>query len=302
MGNDLNRSARSDALMHPSSIGVLRYVSGLPTGRRERRKFLALQVGIDDSRSDGQVLVLSGFVAEAIAWAEFSNKWQERLDVLRWPRFKMSEVNRRFETSEAFRHAEAFYRILEPFPEAFFSIAIDENLVTEACKYCRLPKVYSNPYFVGYWLFLDYFGQSIHMTGVTEPVEVIFDKHDALEYLPQDHLEGYISSVGDKTFGILNKRPRFEKDEDFLPLQAADLASWFVRKYWRDNGSLRNPMKNPFPWKLKGKFYGVTATPDKKEIFRKLGHIREQFIEKYGIPDTDPEGYDFSHLSTKLLR
>jgi hypothetical protein len=293
--------------MHPSAIGVLRYVSGLPSGRRERRSFLALQVGIDDSRSDrtrseGRVLVLSGFVAEAIDWAQFSSKWQERLDTLGWPRFKMSEINRRFNEPEAFRYAEAFYRILEPFPKAFFAIAIDEQLVEEAFEYCKLPKAYKNPYFLAYWLFLDYFGQSIHKTGVREPVEVIFDKQNVLENLPQNHWEEYIASVGDRVFGILNKRPRFETDEDFLPLQAADLASWFVRKYWHENGSLRDPMRNPFPWKLKGKFYGLTATPDKDEISRKLQKIREQFIERYGILEEDAEDHDFSHLSTKLLR
>ncbi|MER9331024.1 DUF3800 domain-containing protein [Mesorhizobium sp. M0488] len=291
-----------DALMHPNAIGVLRYVSGLPTGRRERRRFLALQVGMDDSRSDGRVLILSGFVAEAVDWAQFSNKWQERLDTIGWPRFKMSEVNRRFNEPEAFRHAEAFYRILEPFPKAFFSIGIDEKLVEEAFESCRLPKAYSNPYFLAYWLFLDYFGQSIHVTRVSEPVEVIFDKQNALESLPQNHWEEYVASVGDRTFSILNKRPRFEKDEDFLPLQAADLASWFVRKYWHEKGNLRHPMSNPFPWKLKGTFYGLTATPDKSEISRKLQKIREQFIERYGISEDDAEGYDFSHLSTKLLR
>jgi hypothetical protein len=110
----------SDALMHPSAIGVLRYVSGLPSGRRERRSFLALQIGIDDSRSDGQVLILSGYVGEAADWAQFSNKWQDRLDTLGWSSFKMSEVNRRFNEPEALRHAESFYRILEPFPKSIF--------------------------------------------------------------------------------------------------------------------------------------------------------------------------------------
>jgi hypothetical protein len=186
--------------------------------------------------------------------------------------------------------------------KAFFSIGIDEQLVVEAFERSRLPKVYSNPYFLAYWLFLDYFGQSIHKTGVREPVEVIFDKQEALENLPQNHWDDYVASVGDKTFSILNKRPRFERDEDFLPLQAADLASWFVRKYWKEHGSLREPFASPFPWKLKGTFYGLTATPDKNEIARKLQKIREQFIERYGISEDDAEGYDFSHLSTKLLR
>jgi hypothetical protein len=81
-----------DPLFHPSAIAVLKQVSGLPKSVRDRQQLLALQAFIDDSRSEGAILVLSGYIADAASWAKFSDEWQELLDGLRWDEFKMARL------------------------------------------------------------------------------------------------------------------------------------------------------------------------------------------------------------------
>src|SRR5215208_2476822 len=71
-------------------------VSGLPSGKRERRKLMVLQAYIDDSGSEptDPLFVLGGFVSQAADWAVFSDEWKAVLDIpptLEY--FKMSEAN-----------------------------------------------------------------------------------------------------------------------------------------------------------------------------------------------------------------
>jgi hypothetical protein len=69
-------------------------VSGLPSGKRERRLLLMLQAYMDESYSYGpDVYAVAGFVSTAERWAAFSNEWQQLLAMTpRIRRFKMSEA------------------------------------------------------------------------------------------------------------------------------------------------------------------------------------------------------------------
>ena len=86
-------------------------ISGIPKQRRDRRLLMPMQAFIDDSQSDGEVLVLAGYLARFEQWERFSLDWQELLDMRpRWQRFKMVEVAA---NPDRLERAGWFYRAID---------------------------------------------------------------------------------------------------------------------------------------------------------------------------------------------
>jgi hypothetical protein len=56
---------------------------------------------------------------------------------------------------------------------------------------------------------------------------------------------------------FIGARPRFEKDGDFPPLQAADLLAWWIRR-WESGGDFDIPGYSlRFPWGAQRKMHHV---------------------------------------------
>ena len=70
-----------------------------------------MQAYIDDSMTDGRVLVLGGLIASTDRWKAFSAAWQQCLDDAPWDNFKMSRVWRRC-TGKKLEHAKRHYRTM----------------------------------------------------------------------------------------------------------------------------------------------------------------------------------------------
>src|SRR5437868_7829681 len=72
-------------------------VSGLPSGKRERRKLMVLQTYADDSGNEptSPIFVLAGFIASYEEWAAFSDEWKAALaEPPGLDYFKMKEAER----------------------------------------------------------------------------------------------------------------------------------------------------------------------------------------------------------------
>ena len=50
---------------------------------------------------------------------------------------------------------------------------------------------------------------------------------------------------------LAGRTPRFETDDDFLPLQAADMIAWHARAHWLRHRSLTTGDRLEFSWKSK---------------------------------------------------
>jgi hypothetical protein len=66
--------------------------------------------------------------------------------------------------------------------------------------------------------------------GIEEPIDFIFDNQNEKTAI----LNGwdlYRASAPERIHKLLGAMPRFEDDEQFLPLQAADMLAWWCRKW-----------------------------------------------------------------------
>src|ERR1700746_1350220 len=77
--------------------------------------------------------------------------------------------------------------------------------------------------------------------GMHEPIDFIFDNKSEKEKVLTGW-DWFISSLNPDMRKLVCPCPIFRKDEDFMPLQAADLWAWWVRKWFLDGND--NGVKN----------------------------------------------------------
>lgn len=226
-------------------------VSGLPSSQRGQRGLMILQTVIDDSGSSQRepYYALGGFISTYDNWAKFADAWQLELD--RQPSIKCFKMRQAFAAKGPF--------------EGWKSKDIDDRLqkLLEIIKSHAMIRVFSamkrkdydeiikgkvfdeidQPYFILFYRLIyaiaEY--QRIHKWNVQN--DFIFDEqgkmglntvkwfHIMKREMPQN-IKSYVGSP-----------PIFRDDEKFLPLQAADLYVWAIRRNLYENKILIVPIR-----------------------------------------------------------
>jgi hypothetical protein len=75
-----------------------------------------------------------------------------------------------------------------------------------------------------------------------EAVDFICDKQAEKNAILKT-CDEYIDLRDDNIRPYYGAAPRFEDDQDFLPLQAADLWAWWVREWWEEEAYERGPQR-----------------------------------------------------------
>lgn len=258
---------------------VIALYSGLAPRRRRGRHFLSIQAFIDDSAEAGQVLVLAGYLASVEEWAEFSKTWQERLDHAGWKSVHMNEIG---SSPERMITAGWFYRAIEDHLKCFVAIAVHVDSLKRAVTDTGFrdamvdPSYLDNPYILAFRAILDLTAQYQHELGITEPVDFIFDERRE-EQKVRAGFEVFKEYCREDIKDRLGSKPRFEDDEEFLPLQAADILAWHVRKHWLRYKSITNgPIE--ISWQPKRDIKGYCFDVDYEDIKSLLLSLKDRLI------------------------
>lgn len=253
---------------------------GLSPRARAGQHFVAMQAYIDDSLSKGKVLVLAGYVASVETWEAFSAEWQRRLDDAHLDVFKMAQVG---SDPRAWDVAGYFYRVIEEHAKGFLAVAVEieplHRLVDELFVVEKGGEWIANPYWLAFRAMIDFTVQYQHELGITEPIDLIFDERGEKD----DVREGFAvfkESCRDEFKERLGVEPRFEDDRRFLPLQAADMLAWLIRRHWLEHGSIVRPPIG-IPWKVFRGTPGNVLDMDYDEIRRFLVDYRDR-VQAHG--------------------
>ena len=225
-----------------SADSVWALVSGLPSGPRERRQVMVLQAFIDDSRQEGKVLVLAGYVSTAKQWALFSNEWQSQLNMLpQWKRFKMKEAHYAGSSSiENFERIKHHYRIIKEHVLLEVCVATPIEILEKYNQQYDVPQFRRNPYFITWQTLISLYVRFASARGIKEPVEFYFDNQSEKKHIVNAWDRSY--DLAPRRFQRLIKNmPTFRSDDDFLPLQAADFAAWWKRRQFMETGTSLHP-------------------------------------------------------------
>ena len=221
-------------------------VSGLAPAKAGRRLFMVLQAFIDESGKDDW-FVLGGYIASAEAWAAFSKDWEQILPLgirdKKGFHFHMHEMSW---LPERMERVPAFYRVIENHAVAAISCSLNKKTLERARKRVSVQGAaidwgfLKNPYQITFRLLMDMFHVNrerfIKHVPLSEKVDFYFDDQIGEKKSIIAAWDDYVRARLPEHKQFYGATPRFEDDTDFLPLQAADLWAWWVRK-WEEDGT-----------------------------------------------------------------
>jgi hypothetical protein len=204
--------------------------------------------------------VLGGFVSSTERWAEFSSDWQAVLDMEpRLAYFKMSEASflkgqfalwKGWNRQMRDQRLAKFVEIARSYPIYRTSFAVDKAAFYKLIGGLDLPDpkpTANDPYYLAFHMLvtgLPLLQASNRLT--VEPdgkIDFIFDEQSLTgtraseawhnvktNVLPNLQMDGVPNILP-----FLGSPPIYRDEKEFLPLQAADLYVWHVRKHLRNN-------------------------------------------------------------------
>jgi hypothetical protein len=214
---------------------------------------LTFQAFIDDSVTPNGEFVLAGHIATVEAWAQLSKEWAALLPSAgtlannQRYHFKMSEMAANPERME---RVPAFYWLIEKYAVMSLSCRINIQELERARKRIYVPATFvdmgfwKNPYLTCSRALLDMFhtrrSAIKHAIPEDQPVNFIFDEQMEKKVI-WEAWDRYMNSRKPEIRRLYGKIPRFENDQEFLPLQSADLWAWWIRK-WSESGNIKEKM------------------------------------------------------------
>lgn len=219
-------------------------VCGFPARIRKNRCIVVFDGFVDDSGSSrgvysGNIYVLAGFVSTAEKWEEFSDEFEAICD--KEPKiedFHMYEAYRPIGKSNyKFKdEAERDQRISE-----MVKLIMDKALYRVDCvlawpNYERIvkgqvPPEIDSPYFLLYYNTILAFASFMDALNIEGTVDWVFDDQGPIGNEALGWYDFIRNNIGDEVKKRLGAKPIFRHDSDVLPLKAADIYAWQVRRH-----------------------------------------------------------------------
>jgi len=250
----------------PAQDYIWAQVAGMaPSLSPEGRLFAVFQAFIDDSyRPECGNFTLAGHIASAKAWAEFSKDWEEMLPFgLRDEAGYYFHMVEMATLPERMARVPAFYRIIEKHVLLSLSCTVSIPSLSRAMARMWVPNTsidfgyLLNPYLIASPCLLDQFHYNKHLIDEILPadqaVDFYFDEKTKEEQFIRNIWSSYLANRTDDIRKRFGEKPQFKDDRKFLPLQAADLWAWWVRK-WYDEGAYEKVGEGDFgEWRINRK-------------------------------------------------
>jgi hypothetical protein len=211
---------------------------------------MVLQAFIDESFKANGPFVLAGHIAPAEAWVNFSKQWEEllpsgTLNKYNKYHFKMSEM---VQTSERAARIGPFYRILESIRPISIALKINITDIKGAMERIVAPgnvvkwTDLSDPFRFTFRAILDWLHDNrklIPQLPSGDKIDFIFDNQSQKGAIIASWDE-FIANRTPEVRGLYGSTPRFEDDNEFLPLQGADLWAGACRQWFEDGCPMKN--------------------------------------------------------------
>jgi len=192
---------------------------------------------VDDSGTGhGKVSVLAGFLSTSDRWKQFSNGLEELCrQEPRTPDFKMEKassfrayhwatresLNKRIEDVASLIQTHAMYRV-----DAVVSREAYQALVEG-----KVPRKIDSPYFVLFYTVILSSAAFVNKASLGGTVDFIFDEQGKIGKRAGNWYQFIKERVRPEIRNRLGCEPDFRHDSELLPLKAADLLAWQIRRH-----------------------------------------------------------------------
>jgi hypothetical protein len=255
---------------------ILDLVCGLAPSKRAGWQIMALQAYADDSLEAGRVLVLAGYISTAEKWSAFSKEWEQGLTLRQSLPFKMSEID--LESEQQMEYVRYLYRVIEQHVDAQVGVAINCEELAKWVPEMDVQQRLVNPYLLGHKAIINVTAQLQRQAGLTDKIDFIFDKRSEASKI-QRGFDYYLTTLTPEFEEVTGNPPIFRDDKEFLPLQAADLLAWWMRRQWLTEGTIANRWVR-YPWPYKRDFPSIVLDLSGDELRRELEEIQAHRQER----------------------
>jgi hypothetical protein len=201
---------------------------------------LMLTLYVDDSGKPDQspVQVLAGYLSTAERWASFSKEWQQLLDDAGLDAFRMSEawrLARKYQHKGSLNRDHLIVRAVECIKRHVEMAFVSSIPFDGFSRHLDVAQDHSHPlgrpYFYGFYALLTQVYQHAFEKRANQPLEVIFDEQggESSQYV-LSAMDQFRKLAGEHFTDLVIPRPHFQNDKRALPIQAADLLAWLVRR------------------------------------------------------------------------
>jgi hypothetical protein len=217
------------------------------------------QAFFDDSggRGHSPVLVLGGLIAPYLpAWKAFTEEWQQVLDMK--PSIAYFKMNEAAGLGGQFigwdpvirdEKVRAFYKTIERNVAFQASVIIDLDAFRKVAA--EYPFLNDNPHYLAFSGVVAGVVRNQTALGITGHIDFIFDEQAREKPEIMNAWDWYKSIAIGEQKGLLGNTPAFADDKKVLPLQAANLVAWWIRKMASERQQLT------FPWTSSRQIPGV---------------------------------------------
>jgi hypothetical protein len=232
-------------------------VCGYSREIRKRKTLIMLTAFVDDSASEDtdKLFVLAGYAQNAEVWASFSDDWQKKLDAN--PRIEYFKMREAQNLSGQFfgwdpivrnRKVHAMADVIEEHEpwsiEAYMSKAQYQRIVAPI-----VPHDIRHPYLDLFYALIIKLAHWHYSLGLQIPVDFVFDEQGEIgeeAVMWYSHIK---SLQPPEIQALMGSTPIFRDDKKVLPLQAADLLAWHLRRgrEERNKNEYRPVMERLFP-------------------------------------------------------
>jgi hypothetical protein len=216
---------------------ILALVCGFPARIRESRCMVILQGFADESGStSGNVYVLAGFISTPPLWMKFSDEWGKICaQEPKTPDFHMKKAVRlkEYRWTEAQRDKRIADLVALIRRRAQFRVdAVTARPNYERIVRGKIPRQIDDPYFVLFYNVILAMAEFMDLLNIDGKVDFVFDvQNPEIEKNCVGWYNWIKAHVASRVKQRLGSTPIFRHDKDVLPLKAADLFAWQVRRH-----------------------------------------------------------------------
>lgn len=217
---------------------------------------MALQAFVDDSRSsvNGRNFILAGYVHSAERWLRFSDDWKAALDAP--PKIDYFHMVEAENLRDEFKNWSApdrdakinkLGKVIYKHNPWSFECWVSESAFNEIVRPVA-PYDLKNPYMVCFYGAIVTVARFHASKAITAPVDFVFDEQGGLGAFAVFWYDWIKQRQDPPIAKLLGSTPVFRDDKKVLPLQAADLLAWHLRrrKESRNVSEKRHVMKYIF--------------------------------------------------------